>query len=137
MTKTLCLSIAGELGELASLLASAREFMRAERLKPETANSVLVVLDELISNTIRWSGSDVRKRRIIVSIELEGSRVRVVVEDDGPAFDPLSMPPPDLSRPPTLRSEGGLGVHLVRSLVQDIAYARVDEKNVVSAVISS
>ena len=54
------------------------------------------------------------------------------VSDDGRAFDPLSLPPPDTTLPPERRKAGGLGVHLVRKTMDEGSYRRVLGHNVVS-----
>jgi len=56
------------------------------------------------------------------------------VEDDGKPFDPLQAPPPDLSLPLERRPIGGLGIHLIRNLMDEVSYARVGGRNVLKMV---
>ena len=51
------------------------------------------------------------------------------VEDDGRPFNPLEAPPPDLVSPVEIRPAGGLGVHIVRSVMETIEYRREGHKN--------
>jgi serine/threonine-protein kinase RsbW len=53
----------------------------------------------------------------------------MTVEDDGPHFDPLSLPPPDVTVGLADRRVGGLGVHLVRNLMDTVSYARTAGRN--------
>jgi anti-sigma regulatory factor (Ser/Thr protein kinase) len=53
----------------------------------------------------------------------------VEVEDDGVAFDPLAAPVPKLDGGVTTRPIGKLGIHIVRSLMNEVSYARVDGRN--------
>jgi serine/threonine-protein kinase RsbW len=53
----------------------------------------------------------------------------MTVEDDGPQFDPLSLPPPDVTVSLADRKVGGLGVFLVRNLMDTVSYARVAGRN--------
>lgn len=53
-----------------------------------------------------------------------GDIVEITVEDDGPPFDPLARPAPDLRLPLEARSPGGLGIVLVRALMDDVRYTR-------------
>jgi len=53
----------------------------------------------------------------------------VVVTDDGPAFDPLGAPEPDMSLGVEERPVGGLGIALVRKLMDETEYERRDGKN--------
>ena len=55
--------------------------------------------------------------------------VMLTVEDDGPAFDPLSLPAPDLTASLEARRVGGLGVFLVRQVMDSVRYERRDTTN--------
>lgn len=58
-------------------------------------------------------------------------RARLVVEDDGAAFDPTRQaPPPDVEADLDNRAIGGLGVHMVRQLTDEQRYARIGNRNV-------
>jgi anti-anti-sigma factor len=69
-----------------------------------------------------------------VSIELASARVVLTVSDDGVPFDPLAVPSPDTSRPLEERTVGGLGIHLVRHLVDQMTYERRGDRNVLTLV---
>lgn len=51
------------------------------------------------------------------------------ITDDGVAFDPLAAGPPDTSLPIEAREIGGLGIHLVRNLMDQVAYVRSGNHN--------
>jgi anti-sigma regulatory factor (Ser/Thr protein kinase) len=55
--------------------------------------------------------------------------VTVTVEDDGVPFNPLEATEPDLDRPLEERSIGGLGIHLVKNLMDDVEYRREAGRN--------
>ena len=58
--------------------------------------------------------------------------VRMVIRDDGAAFDPVAMKTPDLHGSVSARAIGGLGIHLTRSVMDSIAYEYKDGHNQVS-----
>jgi anti-sigma regulatory factor (Ser/Thr protein kinase) len=60
---------------------------------------------------------------------LEHSVLRAEVEDEGPAFNPLEMALPDTRQPLEERSVGGLGIYLVRTLMDEVAYRRQNGSN--------
>ena len=63
----------------------------------------------------------------------EGGRVTAEVEDDGRPFDPFAdAPTPDLEQSLDERPVGGLGVHLIRSFMEEVGYRREGERNLVS-----
>jgi anti-sigma regulatory factor (Ser/Thr protein kinase) len=66
---------------------------------------------------------------ILVRLAYQPGEVHVDVEDEGKPFDPLQVPPPDLHSPLQERQVGGLGIHFIKQLVDEVTYARVDGRN--------
>ena len=62
-------------------------------------------------------------------LSVESGEIRVNVEDDGKPFNPLDAPEADTAKPLEERTVGGLGVHLVRKLMDGLEYQRRDGKN--------
>ena len=67
-----------------------------------------------------------------MTLALEGDELTIRVEDDGRAFDPLQAPPPDLDLPLEERPVGGLGIHIVRSVMDAVEYQRRGGRNVLT-----
>ncbi|MBX9827648.1 MAG: ATP-binding protein [Xanthobacteraceae bacterium] len=65
-------------------------------------------------------------------IEYRGGALRALVGDDGRAFDPFSQPAPATRAGIAKRKVGGLGIHLLRSLMQLVEYHRIDGRNVLT-----
>ena len=59
-------------------------------------------------------------------------QARVEVEDDGRAFNPLDLPPVDTTVPLEQRPVGGLGVHMIRQLMDSVEYRRADGRNILT-----
>jgi anti-sigma regulatory factor (Ser/Thr protein kinase) len=66
---------------------------------------------------------------------VEGSQLALEFRDNCHAYDPLSQPPPDLDADIDDRPIGGLGVHLIRELAEQVAYTRDDHHNVLRIVL--
>ncbi len=64
-----------------------------------------------------------------VSLALDDGELALCLEDDGPAFDPLAAPMPDLDAPIEDRPIGGLGIHLLREMMDELEYTRLDSRN--------
>jgi serine/threonine-protein kinase RsbW len=137
MNRTLAISAANRIAELPRLAGAVGAFLAAARVPGESVETVRLVLDELFSNVVRWAYDDDGKHVIEVRVAVEPEGVRVTIEDDGRAFDPLSAPTPDVRVPPSCRHEGGLGIHLVRTLTDPMTYRRVGGRNVVEAVVAA
>jgi serine/threonine-protein kinase RsbW len=88
-----------------------------------------IALDEVLSNSIGHGCAGRPGAQVQVTFELLQSVLEVTVVDDGPAFDPLSLPAPDTAAPLENRQAGGLGVYLTTRLVERISYERRDGRN--------
>ena len=102
---------------------------------PEEARVDLdVAVDELLGNIIRYAyGSETGTVTVRVETQLEPKALILTFLDQGAPFDPLAEERPDTtSLPARERPMGGLGLYLVRSLVDEITYARRDGQNVLT-----
>ena len=92
-----------------------------------------VALDELLSNTVRCGyADDPGRHEIEVRFEIRDGFIEVAVQDDAAAFDPLQAPEPDTARPILERPIGGLGILLVRRLMDEVRYERVGDRNLLT-----
>lgn len=83
---------------------------------------IQIVLDELLSNTVRCGKVPGRRLTIDVEFRLDGEMLRVGLVDDGVPFDPLGREAPDTTLDLEDRPVGGLGILIVRSLVDEISW---------------
>ena len=86
-------------------------------------------LDELLTNIISYGFPDAGRHKIAIRLEIEGDAFEAEVIDDGIAFNPLDKAPPDLGQSVEDRQIGGLGVHFIRTVMDQLAYRRSGEKN--------
>lgn len=121
--------IPNALGALTQVQELVSTFAAAEELPAEVAIDLNVVLDELLSNVIKYGHADGEAHDIGIRLAVAGDVLEVELDDDGKPFDPLSVPPPDLERAFGEREPGGLGVHFVRHLMNEAEYARVGGRN--------
>jgi anti-sigma regulatory factor (Ser/Thr protein kinase) len=67
---------------------------------------------------------------IDVRLRLDGDVLRAEVSDDGRPFDPFEVPPPNIDAPIEERRIGGLGVYLVREMMDTLEYKREHDRNI-------
>ena len=106
-----------------------REFWAASGLVPGWMASFELALEETFLNIVQHGCRPGIVPRVEVSLYLGTDLITMTVEDDGPQFDPLSAPPPDLAANLADRRVGGLGVHLVRNVMDTVSYARIAGRN--------
>ena len=123
------LGIDSQLSELRRASQLVDEFRARHGLADLDANAIHVVLDEVLSNSIRHGLGGARSHAIAVTLELSEGQITVEVEDDGVAYDPTQAPAPVLSGKLEERRDGGLGVAFVRQLTDSIEYRRIDGRN--------
>jgi phosphoserine phosphatase RsbU/P len=88
-----------------------------------------VALDELLNNVISYGYEDEGLHQIRIDATLDLETLGLVIEDDARAFDPLSLSVPATGQQMEDRSVGGLGVHLVRKMMDEVDYTREGERN--------
>jgi serine/threonine-protein kinase RsbW len=97
-------------------------FCAAEAVPPQAAWRLRVALDEVLANILHHGGGG----RVEVTFCREADFVEIVIKDDGAPFDPLTWPAPDVRSSLEAREPGGLGIALLRGLIEDIRYQRAD-----------
>ena len=125
--ESVSLKIAPELDQLERITAAVEEFAERDDWPPDLTFKVNLVLDELSVNVVNYGGN---ASEIEVSLASDGDQVRVEIADDGKPFDPLhEAPEPDIDAPLEDRPIGGLGIYLVREMMDELYYSRENGKN--------
>ena len=129
MESRLFLVLRNDLSELERLSQEVSAWCGVNAVSAEAEYQVNLALDEIVSNVIRHGWKDGGEHQLQVSLSCAGNGLRVEVEDDAPPFNPLEAPAPDITKPLEERPIGGLGIHLVRQIMDGLEYRRQDGKN--------
>ncbi len=106
-----------------------------EAWSPDVESNVRLFVEELCLNLLSH-GAASTETFFEADLICTGDAVTFVLRDTGPKFDPLTdVAEPSLDASIEDRPLGGLGVHLVRSLADDMTYERKDGQNVVTVVV--
>ena len=131
MTVSISVTLANDQSEVEKLSRLVEAFGEVHGLHQQSIFSVNLALDEVVTNIIRYAyGDNGLPRPIVVRLALEEGVLAAQVEDDGHAFNPLEAPAPDIDATIEDRPIGGLGIHLVRSVMDSVEYRRDDGRNV-------
>jgi serine/threonine-protein kinase RsbW len=95
--------------------------MQADGFSVEEILDTQLALEEAMTNVI-VHGYGKPGERIVVSCHSSPDRIEIRLADTAPRFDPLSVPVPDLETSLEDRQVGGLGVYLIRKLMDDVSY---------------
>ena len=123
------LHVAASAAGIAAAADGLAKYWEEAGFDPESAWPFHVALDEILSNIVRHGGPQGREPLIEVSFAIAAAGPEVTIVDDGPGFDPLDVPEPDLTSSIDQRQPGGLGVHLVTRLMDRVEYARREGSN--------
>jgi len=93
-----------------------------------------VVIDELLMNIISYAYLDEESHDICIKVELSADRLKVSMVDDGIPFNPLGIETPNTELSLEEREIGGLGIHLIRKMMDRVSYRRRIDKNVISVL---
>ncbi len=128
------IAIADARREGATALDRIEEGCRAAGLDDATVLDLRLVAEEILTNIAKYAFAPDATPAAEVRLALTEAAVVLEFRDEGRAFDPLAQPPPDLDLPLEERSLGGLGLPLVRALVDEARYAREGPANVLRLV---
>lgn len=132
MQHQLTVSITRGLEDLPRVVAAVDEFCASISASEQDAHSLHLAIEEAVSNVLQHGyGGMPRPVNVSLEIMLPG-RVRAVVTDRAPPYNPLSRPEVDTELPLDERPIGGLGVHLVKKLMDATSYERRDGQNVLT-----
>ena len=109
-------------------------FCRKAGLPGPLALELRLVAEEVVTNVAKYGYAPGAAAAMELLVSTGEDAVSLEFRDEGPPFDPLAQPPPDLEAPLEERPIGGLGLTLVRGLVEDARYAREGGTNVLRLV---
>lgn len=131
------LTIRNDVDEFARVASQVTSYLEKSGVPEEAGFAVHLVIEELVRNVQRHGYGESRGGGLVeLRVEASSDSVRVLVEDDGPAFDPTVTPDPDVDAPLDERQEGGLGIFLVRQMAEEVLYERSGDRNRVSVRIA-
>lgn len=129
------LTIRNDLAEIGRIAPLIEGFCAEHGLGDEVAQAVNLSLDELLTNTISYGYDDDGPHQIdIRMIAAPSGNVTVTLSDDARAFDPTEAGDPDIEAELDDRPLGGLGIHFVRVMMDEVRYRRVGDRNELTLV---
>ncbi len=128
-TDQIQIEFANRISELPGVSEKVRSFFENQSLDQDSLYAFDVALEELLTNVVKYAHNDGERHLIRVMATSAPEHATIEVIDDGLPFDPTTAAPPDLSLSIDDIPIGGLGLHLVRSMVESISYERRENCN--------
>jgi len=114
-------------------LDEIREFVgdiaRENGFNDKAVYNIQLATDEAASNIIEHAYEGITNGLLELSCGMSGGALKIILVDHGEAFDPSEVPVPDLKADLSDRKIGGLGIFLMRKLMDEVHYESHPEKN--------
>lgn len=123
------LVLRNDIHQIPQLADFAEAIAREKQLDPSLAMGINLALEEAVSNVMLYAYPKGTDGLVQVEATLTKDALEFVIIDNGVPFDPTTAPEVDFNLPVKDRPIGGLGIHLVRQLMDTVRYERKDEKN--------
>lgn len=130
-TNTQTITLRSDLAELSRVMVLVDAFCHEAGASKADTSALHLALEEIVTNVITHGYPDGTQHTLNVALQaISDDRVRAVVTDDAIAYNPLARPDVNTSLPLEERAIGGLGVHLVRKLIDVCLYERRNGRNI-------
>lgn len=124
--------LANDISELSNLTAFIDEVGEAFSLAPDVVFNLNLVIEEAVVNVINYAYPKEEHQYIYLSAKLHEDSIVLVLTDTGKEFDPTLAPEADITLSAEEREIGGLGIFLIRQIMNEVRYERIDGKNVLT-----
>jgi len=139
MSASCIIRLDNRLEELQRFDTAFNEFARMQNFSQEVTYAIQLSIDELFVNIVSYGfeDNDDTRHEIEVRIKVFEDRVQIDLIDDAKAFNPLTEAnEPDLDATLEDRRIGGVGIHIVKSMMNEVSYTRMNNKNCLRMVKS-
>ena len=120
-------------------LSAIRTFIKSSAaragLTNEMTNKIILAVDEACTNIIKHAYKYSPKGKISIRLTTENEKISISITDEGGHFDPTLIPEPDLKKLQKEKRSGGLGMFLMKRLMDEVTYSNLpDNRNQVVLV---
>jgi len=129
--KAYAFELKNDQSELEHLCHKCEELGKSVGLSDKSIFEMNLALDELFTNIISYGFQDHQEHIIKIKITVDDHYLLMRIEDDGIPFNPLESETPDLQCDLEKCQIGGLGIHLIKKMMDDVQYQRIAGKNVI------
>ena len=119
-----------EIDEINKLALFIEELGETLNLIPELVFNLNIVLEEAVSNVIFYAYPKEEHQEIVLTAKKSDKSLIFVLTDSGKEFDPTQAPDADVTLSAEEREIGGLGIFLIRQIMNKVEYQRINGQNV-------
>lgn len=124
--------LANDISELSKLHAFIEGVGEDFLLTPDVVFNLDLVIEEAVVNIINYAYPKKEHQYIYLSAHVHEGSIVFVLTDTGKEFDPTLAPEADITLSADEREIGGLGIFLIRQIMNEVRYQRIEGKNVLT-----
>ena len=128
------LDLSNDIQQIRQLSEFVDNIIAEKQLDPSLNMSLNLALEEAVTNVMLYAYPEGTKGNVDVDATIEGDQLTFTITDSGKAFDPTAAPEVDITASAKERPIGGLGIHLVRNIMNAVKYQRKDGKNILTMI---
>jgi anti-sigma regulatory factor (Ser/Thr protein kinase) len=128
----LTLALKNNIEEINRLHSFIEEVGEGFALPMKTVMNLNLVLEEAVTNVIMYAYPKEEHEYIHLTAKEQEGKLIFILTDSGKAFDPTQAPDADITLSADDRQIGGLGIFLIRKIMNEVKYERIDGKNVLT-----
>ena len=126
------LKLKNQVGELERVATFIEEISEELGLSMELQMNLNLVMEEMVSNVIFYAYPEGTDAEIGLMVESSGKELTFVLSDQGREFDPTMKEDADIDVNPIDREIGGMGILIVKNIMNKVTYQRLDGKNLLT-----
>ena len=124
--------LANDISEITRLNEFSDEIGNDFSLSPDIVFNLNLVLEEAVVNVINYAYPKEDHQYIYLSATMKDGSIVLVLTDTGKEFDPTAAPEADITLSADERQIGGLGIFLIRQIMNEVKYERIEGKNILT-----
>ena len=124
--------LANDISEISRLYEFIEELGNDFSLSPDIVFNLNLVLEEAVVNIINYAYPKEEHESIYLSARMHEGSIVLVLTDTGKEFDPTAAPEADVTLSADDRQIGGLGIFLIRQIMNEVKYERIEGKNILT-----
>lgn len=124
--------LANDISEVSRLYEFIEDVGNDFSLTPDIVFNLNLVLEEAVVNIINYAYPKEDHQHIYLSAKMRDDSIVLVLTDTGKEFDPTAAPEADVTLSADEREIGGLGIFLIRQIMNEVKYERIEGKNVLT-----
>lgn len=124
--------LANDIAEISKLNQFIEEIGEEFSLAPDLVFNLTLVMEEAVVNVINYAYPKEDHEKIYVSARLHEGSIIMIIADNGKEFDPTLAPEADITLSAEERPIGGLGIFLIRNIMNEVKYERIEGRNILT-----